>query len=211
VADLETRAATSAPTEGRPLYAGLRALAVPDEPVARLWHAATLLREHRGDSHNAVLQSNGIGGSEAHVLLALSWGMAPEKFDRLHHLPRAQVAAVVDRLRVRGLVDAAGGFTAAGREIKERVEAITDTLAAAAYDVLSEDELDTLIAGLETLNATRSEAAPAPPVVRMMRREVSPEDGPSPTRSSPSRCRRCRPTTSIRPAGTSGAPTHTCR
>ena len=49
VADLATRAAVSAPTEGRALYAGLRALDVPEEPVARLWHAATLLREHRGD------------------------------------------------------------------------------------------------------------------------------------------------------------------
>jgi hypothetical protein len=55
VADLATRAAVSAPTEGRALYAGLRALDVPEEPVARLWHAATLLREHRGDGHNAAL------------------------------------------------------------------------------------------------------------------------------------------------------------
>jgi hypothetical protein len=72
VADLATRAAVSAPTEGRALYAGLRALDVPEEPVARLWHAATLLREHRGDSHNAVLVAHGIGGTESHVLLALS-------------------------------------------------------------------------------------------------------------------------------------------
>ena len=60
VADLATRAAISAPTEGRPLYAGLRGLEVPEEPVARLWHAATLLREHRGDGHNAVLLAHGI-------------------------------------------------------------------------------------------------------------------------------------------------------
>src|SRR4051794_16994778 len=71
VADLATRAAVSAPTEGRALYAGLRALDVPAEPVARLWHAATLLREHRGDGHNAALLAHGIGGTEAHVLLAL--------------------------------------------------------------------------------------------------------------------------------------------
>src|SRR3954452_19064562 len=35
-ADIATKAATSAPTEGRALYAGLRALPVPEEPVARL-------------------------------------------------------------------------------------------------------------------------------------------------------------------------------
>jgi hypothetical protein len=57
VADLATRAAVSAPIEGRALYAGLRALDVPEEPVARLWHAATLLREHRGDGHTAPSSS----------------------------------------------------------------------------------------------------------------------------------------------------------
>src|SRR5580765_8619416 len=35
--DLLLRAATSAPVEGRALYAALRALPVPREPVARLW------------------------------------------------------------------------------------------------------------------------------------------------------------------------------
>ncbi|MCP3785405.1 MarR family transcriptional regulator [Micromonospora sp. A3M-1-15] len=157
VADLATRAAVSAPTEGRALYAGLRALDVPAEPVARLWHAATLLREHRGDGHNAALLAHGIGGTEAHVLLALSLGMRAEEFGRTHHLPKAQLAGVVDGLRRRGLVDAAGGFTDAGRETKERIEALTDELAAPAYDVLTPDEIDELIAGLKPIAATAQE------------------------------------------------------
>jgi hypothetical protein len=153
VADLATRAGVSAPTEGRALYAGLRALDVPPEPVARLWHAATLLREHRGDGHNVALVAHGIGGTEAHVLLALSLGMRAEEFGRIHHLPKARLAAVVDGLRDRGLVDAAGGFTDAGRETKARIEALTDQLAAPAYAVLSADELDELVAGLEPIAA----------------------------------------------------------
>ncbi|SDM04896.1 MarR family winged helix-turn-helix transcriptional regulator [Nonomuraea jiangxiensis] len=152
-ADLATRAAVSAPTEGRPLYAGLRALDVPEEPVARLWHAATLLREHRGDGHNAALLAHGIGGTEAHVLMAVSLGMRAEEFGRIHHLPKARLTAVVDGLRGRGLVDAAGGFTDAGRETRQRIEALTDELAAPAYDVLSADELDELAAGLEPIAA----------------------------------------------------------
>src|SRR5689334_19738023 len=124
IADLATRAALSAPTEGRALYAGLRALDVPAEPVARLWHAATLLREHRGDGHNAALLAHGIGGTEAHVLLAISLGMRAQEFGRIHHLPKKQLAAVIDGLRGRGLVDAAGGFTEAGRTAKERIEAL---------------------------------------------------------------------------------------
>jgi Helix-turn-helix family len=158
VADLATRAAVSAPTEGRALYAGLRALEVPGEPAARLWHAATLLREHRGDGHNAALVAHGIGGTEAHVLLALSLGMRPEEFGRIHHLPKAQLAAVVEGLRGRGLVDAAGGFTDTGRETKECIEARTDELAAPAYDVLSAEELDELIAQLEPIAAAAQAA-----------------------------------------------------
>jgi hypothetical protein len=156
VAGLATRAAVSAPTAGRALYAGLRALDVPEEPVARLWHAANLLREHRGDGHNAVLVAHGVGGTEAHVLMALALRMRAAEFSRLQHLPEAQLAAAVDGLRGRGFVDAAGGFTTAGRELAERIEAHTDELAASAYDVLDADELAELIAGLEPIAAALS-------------------------------------------------------
>jgi hypothetical protein len=46
-ADLSLEAATSAPFEGRPMYAALRAIPIPDDVVARFFHAASLLREHR--------------------------------------------------------------------------------------------------------------------------------------------------------------------
>ncbi|MFG1645125.1 MarR family winged helix-turn-helix transcriptional regulator [Amycolatopsis sp. NPDC049252] len=161
IADLATRAAVSAPAEGRALYAGLRSLDVPEEPVARIWHAATLLREHRGDGHNALLLAHGIGGTEAHVLTALALGIKPAEFGRIHHLPRAQLTTVVDGLRARGLVAAAGGFTDAGRELRARIEVLTDDLAAPAYDVLSVAELDELIAGLTPISD-----ALQPPVIR---------------------------------------------
>ncbi|WP_325035990.1 MarR family transcriptional regulator [Kribbella sp.] len=150
-AELATRAAVSAPIEGRVLYAGLRALDVPVEPVAKLWHAATLLREHRGDGHNIALVAHGIGGTEAHVLMALALGMRAEEFSRIHHLPKAQLSGVVDGLRKRGLVTTEGGFTEAGRELKDRVEALTDELAAPAYDVLTATELDELITLLQPI------------------------------------------------------------
>ena len=152
-ADLATQAAASAPTEGRVLYAALRSVPVPVEPVARLWHAATLLREHRGDVHVAALVAEGIGGTEAHVLHALSEGLPAEKFGRVHHLPAAQLSAVVDGMRARGLVDSSGWLSGAGRETKERVESLTDDLAAPAYDSLRPSELDQLIANLQPISA----------------------------------------------------------
>jgi hypothetical protein len=152
-ADLVTKAGTSAPTEGRALYAAVRTLPLPTEPVARLWHGANLLRENRGDGHVAALLTVGIGGTEAHVLHALSEGMPAENFGRVSHLPRAQLAAVVDGMRARGLVGADGWLTAAGRQTKERVESLTDELAAPAYDILEPDELDKLVEDLEPLAA----------------------------------------------------------
>ena len=152
-ADLATRVATRAPTEGRVMYAALRALPVPEEPVARLWHAATLLREHRGDGHIAALVAEGIGGTEAHVLHALSEGIPAAKFGRVHHLPAVRLAAVVEGMRGRRIIDASGWLSAAGREKKERIESLTDDLAAAAYSSLEPRELDQLIVDLDPISA----------------------------------------------------------
>jgi hypothetical protein len=152
-ADLLTTAATSAPTAGRAMYAALRALPVPDEPVARLWHAADMLREHRGDGHIAACVGECIGGTESHVLSALDMGIYPaESFGRIHHLPEERLAAVMDGLRTRDLIDASGHFTDAGRECKARIEALTDRLAEAPYDGLAPDERDELIAALEPIS-----------------------------------------------------------
>ena len=153
-ADLTTKAATSASTEGRVMYAGMRTLPVPTDPVARLWHSATMLREHRGDGHVAALVGARIGGTEAHVLSALAQGIYPaESFGRIHHLPKKRLAAVMAGLRERGLIDTDGRFTDAGREVKRQIEARTDELAAAPYDVLTPAELDELIAELEPIAA----------------------------------------------------------
>jgi hypothetical protein len=154
-ADLTTKAATSAPTAGRVMYAGMRTLPVPSDPITRLWHSADMLREHRGDGHVAALVGARIGGTEAHVLSALAMGIhPPESFGRVHHLPKKRLAAVMDGLRERGLVDTDGRFTDAGRETQQRVEALTDELAAPPYDALSPAELDELVAELEPITAT---------------------------------------------------------
>jgi hypothetical protein len=152
-ADLLLKAATSAPSEGRPMYAALRALPVPDDAVGRLFHAASLLREHRGDGHIAALMAAGVGGLEAHVLLALDMGMPAEKFGRIHHLPAAQVAEVVDGMRRRDLIGDDGWLSESGRAVKQRVEALTDDLAAKPYECLKPYELDELMVSLEPLAA----------------------------------------------------------
>jgi hypothetical protein len=152
-AELLLKAATRPPLEGRPMYAALRALPVPDDVVGRLFHAAALLREHRGDGHIAALMAEGVGGLEAHVLFALDMDMPAEKFGRIHHLPAAQIAAVIDGMRDRALIGADGWLTQEGRAVKQRVDALTDDLAAKPYESLEPGELDELMATLEPLAA----------------------------------------------------------
>ena len=149
--ELLTKAATSAPWEGRPMYAALRTLPIPDEVVTRLFHAASLLREHRGDGHITALMVEGVGRTEAHVLYALGMDMPAQKFERIHHLPPAQLAAVIDGMRDRGLIADDGWLSDQGRAVRQRVETLTDDLAAKPYESLEPAELDELIAALDPL------------------------------------------------------------
>jgi hypothetical protein len=149
--ELLLRAGTSAPYEGRPLYAALRALPVPDEVVARCFHAAAMLREHRGDGHIVALMSEGIGGLEAHVLYALGMDMPAEKFGRVHHLPAEQLGAVIDGMRARGIIGHDGWLTDHGRAVRQRVEDLTDDLAWKPYEALAPEELDELVEILDPL------------------------------------------------------------
>ncbi|WP_377324512.1 hypothetical protein ACFJIY_06650 [Pimelobacter simplex] len=154
-AELAARAALAAPLPGRPLHAANRALPVPpaSEPLALLWHAATLLREHRGDGHVATLLAHGIGGRTAHVFRGLVSDTPPEVYRAARHLDDAEWADQLAVLRGRGLADAAGRLTDAGRELDRVVEATTDELAESAYDVLDDAELAQLAADLRPVAA----------------------------------------------------------
>ena len=152
-AELLIQASTSAPVEGRPMYAALRAIPIPDDVVARVFHAASLLREHRGDGHIAALMIEGVGGLEAHVLLALDMNMPAEKVGRIHHLPAAQLGAVIDGMCDRGLIGEDGWLSERGRAVKQRVESLTDRLAARPHESLELSELDELVGALEPFAA----------------------------------------------------------
>ncbi|QXC62238.1 hypothetical protein KSP35_05370 [Aquihabitans sp. G128] len=158
--DLLLQAAVSAPVEGRPMYAALRTIPAPDEVVARLFHAASLLREHRGDGHIAALMVDGIGGLEAHVLLALDMDVPAKSFGRIHHLPDPLLDEVIDGLRQRGLIGEDGWLTDAGHAVKDRIEDRTDDLAALPYEALAPAELAEVVDVLEPLAALLVAAQP---------------------------------------------------
>ena len=113
--------------------------------IPRVWETAT---------PEAALVAAGIGGTEAHVLHALSESIPAEKFGRVHHLAADRLARVVEGMRGRGLTDASGWLSDAGRKTKERIESVTDDLGAPAYSSLEPRELDQLTAELEPISAT---------------------------------------------------------
>src|ERR1700744_1564542 len=61
-AELLSRVARNAPLCGRPLFAANSALPWPQDPLGALWHATTLLREHRGATHHPGLSAAGVAG-----------------------------------------------------------------------------------------------------------------------------------------------------
>jgi hypothetical protein len=142
-AELASRAASAAPEEGRVLFAANRALPEPEDPLSRLWHAATLLREHRGDGHVATLVSAGIGGRESHVFHALAHGTPREVYTVARDFDDEEWSQHVESLRRRDLATDSA-LSPAGAALKAEIERRTDELAAPAYDVLTEVERDEL-------------------------------------------------------------------
>jgi hypothetical protein len=117
-------------TEGRPLFAGHADLPWPEEPLLALWHGATLLREHRGDGHVAVLLHAGLTGLEALIThSATGRGFTEAAAKATRGWRDEEWAAACAALADRGLLDDAG-LTAEGEELRARIEVQTDALAA---------------------------------------------------------------------------------
>ncbi|MFI7341938.1 hypothetical protein ACIBUY_28855 [Streptomyces sp. NPDC050085] len=137
-ADLARRAAEAVHTEGRPLAAANAELPWPDAPHLVLWQAATVLREHRGDGHLVALLAAELDPAESLVSFA-AIGAAPEQQFASRGWPEQEWRAARQRLAARGLVDADGVATDAGRALRAGVESRTDRLAAAPWQALGPD------------------------------------------------------------------------
>jgi hypothetical protein len=123
---------------GRPLFAANRAVSKPDDPVAALWQAATTLREHRGDTHVALLACAELDGCEVHALFAADEGVAADLYLQSRGWSADDWDAGVNRLAARGLVTGDGGITPAGRQLRSDIEQRTDELAISPYRALGD-------------------------------------------------------------------------
>jgi hypothetical protein len=144
-AKLARTATEAADIAGRGLYAAHASLPWPDPPHLQLWHATTLLREHRGDGHLAALVLARWSGAEAAVTHAATGAVPEEGLRVTRGYSEQEWAAVKDGLRERGILDGTGAFTPAGAELREEVERRTDAAAAAPYEHLGEDATGRLV------------------------------------------------------------------
>ena len=147
-ADLLWRAAGDLEFAGRVLSAANSELPASSDPLARLWQATTLLREHRGDGHFAALAAAGVDGCEA-VVLRCAKDMSRDLMQPVRGWTDEQWEAAAARLAERGWIGqptepttaglttaglTTGGLTAAGRAVHDAVEAATDQAAARPWN-----------------------------------------------------------------------------
>ena len=118
---------------GKPLAAAHHSLPEPDDDAGRLWHAATVLREYRGDCHVAVLTAAGLDGASANAL-AVAAGLAGEQQRSFRGWTEDEWAAALSRLATRGWVGADGTITETGRSARQQIEDTTDRVCAAGID-----------------------------------------------------------------------------
>ena len=145
LAELIRAAATVLRPEGRPLYAAHAELTWPDEPHLVMWHAATLLRESRGDGHTMALAHAGLSGLESIVThTATGRGFTVEAAKVLRGWSDEQWAGAITELEQRNLMDG-GRLTEPGAAMRAAIEAETDELSSAPWDHLGEERTQRVV------------------------------------------------------------------
>ena len=130
--------------DGRPLGAANLALTWPDEPHLALWHAATVLREHRGDGHIVALVAAGLDGRAALVTMAATGAVPKAMLQAARGWDDEAWEETADALIERGWLHEDGTATTAGAADRQAIEDLTDLLAAPPWEHLGEADSESL-------------------------------------------------------------------
>ncbi|NYF98162.1 SCO6745 family protein [Janibacter cremeus] len=139
-AELARAAAQACSVAGRPLSAAHADLPWPKEAHLVLFHALTILREHRGDGHIAALLGEGLSALEALVThTATGRGFTVTAAQKTRGWSEEEWQATRAALVERRLMTPQGGLTDEGHSLRRRVEAATDRMAAQPWGSLGEE------------------------------------------------------------------------
>jgi hypothetical protein len=128
---------------GHAIHAGLRSQGWPGDPVGDLWRAADLVREFRGDTHNAAWVAGGVDAVEITLLTERWWGIGLNSYCWTRGWSQEEIDDAIARLRDRGLLDG-DDLTDAGRAVREGIEEATDAGDRPVLEALG-DDVDELI------------------------------------------------------------------
>lgn len=145
---------------GRPLFSALRDLPVPPSPAGRLWRAAELVREHRGDGHLAAVVASGLTAVQANVLTERWLGFALGEYSATRGYGRELLDQALVALGQCGWFDG-DELTDAGRAARDEIESSTDASQAPLVDAL-DDHLDALTAQAASVSARLVDARSFP-------------------------------------------------
>ena len=134
--------------EGHPLFAGLSSLDWPGDPLGDLWHAADLVREHRGDSHTAAWVAAGVGAVDITVLTSAWWGIPIDRYIRTRGWTPEQISASIEGLRENKLLDG-DRLSDEGKQLRKAIETTTDQGEQALLAALGTGPTEQLCALLE--------------------------------------------------------------
>jgi helix-turn-helix protein len=151
-AELAKEAVAGCSVAGRALFAAYHDLPWPTEPHLILWHAATLLREFRGDGHVVALLAEGLDGCEAHVTLVGTGNVSRETIQPHRGWNDEEWEAASQRLQQRGLLDENGLLTPAGIALRQAIEDRTDQLALPPWQHLGREQLTRLLSLVRPLS-----------------------------------------------------------
>ena len=153
--ELLKKIADGSQVAGRPFFAGLSGQAWPGTLHGDLWHAADLVREHRGDTHTAAWTSAGFTAPQVMMLTELWWGLPHGMYLASRHWPESAVGEGLAVLRERGYVDGdPPTITDAGIKARVALETATDEAEKHVLDAISEDERGELFGILKPMAAT---------------------------------------------------------
>jgi Helix-turn-helix family len=145
---------------GRPLFGGLRELPLPATAQGRLWRAAELVREHRGDGHLAACIAAGLDAVTTNVLTELWLGFGLGEYSGTRGFGPDALAGAVRGLEGRGWAEGTT-LTPAGRTARLAIEEATDASQADLVAALG-DRLDEIVERAERVSSSVLEARAFP-------------------------------------------------
>ncbi|GAA3106432.1 SCO6745 family protein [Streptosporangium carneum] len=145
LAVLLERAVGACRYEGRPLAAGWSRVRPPSDAAGRVWLAATVLREHRGDGHVIAAVHAGLRGLDAVLTHVATGAVTRELLQGSRGWTDDEWEDSRRRLAARGLLDRTSRLTRTGGELRRMVEDATDRLAADPVVALGESGIEEVI------------------------------------------------------------------